>query len=177
MANTQIDISANGTTTLKTAGKYCDRDIDIHVHVPSGTPSPTQFVNVLTHSSTEIRLNQTYNGTVRNGAMCVIVDLAGLGITTTQKIEFRMRGLVIDLSNTSIMRSVDKATWSSLKSMVPPAIDGHGDCLVTISSLNPTSFPYLLLTFRNSTAEVTMDTYSGAILTVNEPIGNGGYAG
>lgn len=31
MANIQIDISAEGTTTLATAGKYCDRNIDINV--------------------------------------------------------------------------------------------------------------------------------------------------
>jgi hypothetical protein len=29
--NTQIDITKNGTTTLATAGKYCDRNIDVNV--------------------------------------------------------------------------------------------------------------------------------------------------
>lgn len=37
MANTQIDITANGVKTLKTAGKYCDRDIDINVAVSGGS--------------------------------------------------------------------------------------------------------------------------------------------
>lgn len=32
--NTQIDIVKNGTTTLATAGKYCDRNIDINVNTP-----------------------------------------------------------------------------------------------------------------------------------------------
>lgn len=31
--NTQINITENGTTTLATAGKYCDRNIDVHVDV------------------------------------------------------------------------------------------------------------------------------------------------
>ena len=47
MANTQIDITANGTKTLKTAGKYCDRDIDVNVSVPSGggiTPTGTKEI-------------------------------------------------------------------------------------------------------------------------------------
>ena len=43
-----FDITENGTTTLATAGKYCDRDIDVHVEVP--TVQPTQFVNVLEYA-------------------------------------------------------------------------------------------------------------------------------
>lgn len=31
--NTQIEIKENGTTTLATAGKYCDRNIDVNVEV------------------------------------------------------------------------------------------------------------------------------------------------
>ena len=33
--NTQINITKNGTTTLATASKYCDRNIDVNVEVPS----------------------------------------------------------------------------------------------------------------------------------------------
>ena len=33
--NTQINITKNGTTTLATAGKYCDRNIDVITNVPS----------------------------------------------------------------------------------------------------------------------------------------------
>lgn len=31
--NTQINITDNGTTTLATAGKYCDRNVDVNVNV------------------------------------------------------------------------------------------------------------------------------------------------
>lgn len=34
--NTQINITENGTTTLATAGKYCDRNIDVNVEVAGG---------------------------------------------------------------------------------------------------------------------------------------------
>ena len=34
--NTQINITENGTTTLATAGKYCDRNIDVNVNVEGG---------------------------------------------------------------------------------------------------------------------------------------------
>ena len=48
--STQIDITENGTTTLATAGKYCDRNIDVNVNVPSYDDelvdvSITEFVN------------------------------------------------------------------------------------------------------------------------------------
>ena len=36
MPNIQINISDNGTTTLATAGKYCDRNVDVVVDVQGG---------------------------------------------------------------------------------------------------------------------------------------------
>lgn len=41
MANTQIAISKNGKTTLATAGKYCERNIDINVAVASADNIPS----------------------------------------------------------------------------------------------------------------------------------------
>ena len=35
MANHQINITKNGKTTLATAGKYCDRNVEVNVNVPS----------------------------------------------------------------------------------------------------------------------------------------------
>ncbi len=35
MANIQIPVTENGTVTLATAGKYCDRNIDINVNAPN----------------------------------------------------------------------------------------------------------------------------------------------
>lgn len=41
----QISITENGTTTLATAGKYCDRNIDVNVSVPSsGTENENSIV-------------------------------------------------------------------------------------------------------------------------------------
>ena len=37
MANIQIPITENGTTTLATAGKYCDRNIEVNVNVNGAT--------------------------------------------------------------------------------------------------------------------------------------------
>ena len=44
MANTQIAISQNGKTTLATAGKYCERNIDINVAVASTADDMPSYV-------------------------------------------------------------------------------------------------------------------------------------
>ena len=44
MANTQIAISQNGKTTLATAGKYCERNIDINVAVASAENDVPSYV-------------------------------------------------------------------------------------------------------------------------------------
>lgn len=44
MANIQIAVSENGKTTLATAGKYCDRNIDINVAVASAEDNLTDYV-------------------------------------------------------------------------------------------------------------------------------------
>lgn len=43
--STQIDITENGTTTLATAGKYCDRNIDVNVAVPVPDVSYTALLD------------------------------------------------------------------------------------------------------------------------------------
>lgn len=236
MANTQVNISANGTTTLATAGKYCDRNIDVNVNVPSTgtTPTgtieittngthdvsdyasatvnvqssgitpigtkeittngthdvtnyasaevnvaetPTSFTNILTHASTVINLNANHQGTARNGAFAVIIDLAALGITTQKSLYFRMRGLWVDMSWAGIYGTADKSTWAARKTITNLERDEYGDCMVKLSSHNPTTYPYLALVFRHSASAITESAYAGSILTIDEAIGNGGYVG
>jgi hypothetical protein len=50
MANTQIAISQNGKTTLATAGKYCERDIDINVVVASAGDDLPDYVKTEVNS-------------------------------------------------------------------------------------------------------------------------------
>lgn len=50
MANTQIAISKNGKTILATAGKYCERDIDINVSVASAGDNIPSYVKAEANS-------------------------------------------------------------------------------------------------------------------------------
>ena len=80
MANHQINITENGTKTLKTAGKYCDRDIDVVVDVPSSVQTPN-FTNILTLPTTIIKngyrcISSGYSETV-DGVAIVCACKAG----------------------------------------------------------------------------------------------------
>lgn len=54
MANTQINAVANGTITLATAGKYCDRNIDVNVNVDSIGVVPDYWQSYLNTKAAEI---------------------------------------------------------------------------------------------------------------------------
>lgn len=54
MANTQINISTNGTKTLATAGTYCDRDIDVNVAVPASGISPSGTKNITENGTHDV---------------------------------------------------------------------------------------------------------------------------
>lgn len=55
MANIQINAEGNGLITLATAGKYCDRNIDVNVNVPGGMPIvPSYWKTYLESKATEI---------------------------------------------------------------------------------------------------------------------------
>lgn len=184
MANTQINISENGTTTLATSGKYCDRNIDVNVEVPS-TELPTSFTNVLKHSSTTVSLNKyvtlASEGTA-TGEIAIIIDLVGLGITThPTTLNFRWRGMDFG-SNTDIFVSTDKTSWTRWDYSYKATWDEHGDRIFTKSINYPTSNRYLKMGFnlknnKISPTTITQSDVDNCILTINEPIGNGGYVG
>lgn len=90
MANTQISIKSNGTKTLATAGKYCDRNIDVVVDVPDSGITPSGTKNI-----TE---NGTYD--VTNFASALVNVAASGGSITTEVHEVTFSSDLGDGTNT-----------------------------------------------------------------------------
>ncbi len=187
MANTQINITENGTKTLATAGKYCDRNIDVNVNVPV---PPTQFVNVLEYAdSLEVNkrfaTNGSYNTNATNSIIAVTIDLNKLpsGITLKKNTnEFRFRGCFY-IENVFIQSS-DGVTYSNKGlSCDIKRVDEYGDAVFQRSYIDGrfVRFNICLATTMTSSNPVLADDFDpvayGCIVTFNQPIGNGGYTG
>ena len=175
MANTQINIKTNGTTTLATAGKYCDRNIDVNVAIETGA---NDFTNVLTHESTTVVLNK-YAGasseTAFNGEIVVYIDLVALGFNThPAELTIRWRGMEMSNNYQALFLSTDKTTWTATSQLYNATLDEHGDFSLYKKINYPTSNRYLKASFRvkGNKIAVTQDDVDKCILTINESIGN-----
>jgi hypothetical protein len=183
MANTQINVTKNGTTILATAGKYCDRNIDVNVNVPA---QPTQFTNL--YDPANVQLKKYSSASNANG--WVISDDSEcncLKIPYQQKanepVALRMRGIGTVRSRLAYVLvkedGVATAHYGQLMSYSSLSYDEYGDAVLTFTgSFINRDWSYLYLNFQyigiqnNATTALT-----GPIVTINEPIGNGGYTG
>lgn len=181
MANTQIDIKENGTTVLATAGKYCDRNIDVNVNVEAtGGLKPTQFTNILRDEATIItpnyRLSSTAGATsALNSAFVVEFTLPA----NTPKI-FRFRGYIPYGSYVNYSRDGGE-TWSmAYFSALYSSIDEYGDMAWGTTMGTAAITTDILLRFSlqfaigsASAPALTEETIRNqGIVTINEPIGN-----
>lgn len=180
MANTQINITANGTKTLATAGKYCDRNIDINVDVAG---KPTQFTNL--YDTANVTLKTRAEGsssgvtyTADNYTNCIKIPYHH---TAGAPVELRLRGIgtVRDRIGCVLLDANEERVQHyqiSNTSYFTQSYDEHGDAVITFKS-GPQGYAweYFLFNFQyigintNATAKV------GPIITINEPIGNGGH--
>ena len=188
MANTQINIKENGTKTLVTAGKYCDRNIDINVNVQSA--APTQFVNVLEYAdSLEVNkrfaTNGSYGTSNPNSSIAVTINLNNLpeGISLKHNTnEFRFRGCIHP--DNVFAQSSDGVTYSS-KGLGTDIkrVDEYGDAVFQRGYIDGNYVRFnicMCSTFSSGNAALAEDfdpVAYGCIVTFNEPIGNGGYTG
>ena len=219
MANTQINISANGTKTLATAGKYCDRNIDVNVSVPvpsgyikpSGSKTitengthdvtqyasavvdvagkPTQFTNLYDPANVVLKKYHSYSS---SGGQSVVTDnyvnyiVIPYNHVENEPLALRVRGLSIPVRErfSFVMyneREADVVTWGNLHSATTKTVDEYGDVVMTFSNSSTfvtAAWKYLVLNFQyiGENAGVSA-AKTGPIITINEPIGNGGHAG
>lgn len=185
MANTQINVSKNGTTTLATAGKYCDRNIDVNVDVPG---KPTQFTNL--YDPANVVLKQVSNCSSANGVYFTSDNYVNYVVIpyhhkAGEPVAIRVRGLSVpvrDRQNFTAFAADGSSPvyWGQLASAVITSYDEYGDRVMEFkasSSFVNNQWYYLHLNFQyvgvNGSASAA---FTGPIITINEPIGNGGYA-
>ena len=180
MANHKIDITKNGKTTLATAGKYCDRNVEVNVNVPE---QQTQFTNLVNDGSTIIKYGYrpvSSGYTATENAVAIAIK-----VTPNQEAKVRFRGsmyLPFIYPANGNMYCADEVTADGYKSYstIPKTIslDEHGDWMLTVQ--NPLK-KYIIfgMGYTYSAYEtVKPDAVTPIdIITLNEPIGNGGYVG
>lgn len=180
MANTQIDITTNGTTTLATADKYCDRNIDVNVAVSEQATQFTNYYDLATitidqkvsissgvasfASDTECNLIMIPYHHIANEA-CVI-RIRGIG-TIRSRLDFG----AFKEDGTTVVTNTALSASNPTKSY-----DEHGDFTLTLGGTYlSTEWYYIGFNFQYIGMSSASSVLSGPIITINEPIGNGGY--
>lgn len=193
MANHQINITENGTKTLKTAQKYCDRDIDLIVNVPSsGGAQPTQFTNILDLNTTIVKsgyrvTSNGYTATVDGVAIVFPVNAGTHRIRTRGKYTFAYLDYSIYASKapfpTNTYQSNATPTDSTfsgtqlfghtaiLDGTVLVGIDEYGDNFLDVTITKDCYFGF---TVKDLSITFPHGTFIDPIITIDEPIGSGG---
>ena len=103
MSNIQIDISSNGTKTLATAGKYCDRNIEVNVDVPPVGITPTGTKTITTNGVHDVTDYASAKVQVEGGQASVFTNYYD---TSNVTIGYNVSGSSTD----GIVRNADKET-------------------------------------------------------------------
>lgn len=180
--NIQIHIAENGTTTLATAGKYCEANIDVNVNVPE---KATQFTNYYIPENVVIDTVSSFSSA--NGhAMTTDNECNVIKIHYYHKANepfvLRMRGINIPRSRFAyVVFNEDETTavqWGQTYTYSDVSYDEYGDAVITFKNGPIRKDWYTLyLNFQYSGVNSAETVLTGPIITINEPIGNGGYAG
>ena len=184
MANTQINVTANGTTTLATAGKYCDRNIDVNVNVSN---KPTQFTNYYDPANVTVDERVSYSsssGLTRTSDTESNVLRVPYHKTAGTPFVVRMRGISTVRSRLIFVcfnedGSVNTSAYGSFTQYIDMSYDEYGDVVLTGKGTPFTSKEWYFIEFNIqytglSSAETAL---TGPIVTINEPIGNGSTVG
>ena len=184
MANHQINITENGTKTLATAGKYCDRNIDVNVDVAG---KPTQFTNLYDPANVVLKKYHTYSS---SGGQSITTDnyvnyiVIPYDHKANDPIAIRVRGLSIPVRDRNSFVVYDEressvVSWGALNTAASKTTDKYGDVVMTFNeqaAYVTKSWKYLILNFQYIGENSNVSTAkTDPIITINEPIGNGGY--
>lgn len=211
MANTQINVTSNGTTTLATAGKYCDRHIDVNVAVPASgiTPTgsisitengaydvtryasaevevtsvqPTQFTNLYDPANVTLDYYVPSSGDLTSLTSSTEVNVLKIPYhhVAGEPVQLRMRGLCnvrsrayVAVSNDGVSR-LYSVQWHQYSTIT---FDEYGDAVWepnTTKGVVTNAWEYLYINFQYPFLNSGDSQLSGPIVTINEPIGNGG---
>lgn len=198
MANHQIIIQENGTTTLATVKKYCDRNIDIVVNVPS-SGEPTQFTNILDLDTTIVKngyrvISTGYTATAEGVAVVFPITAGTHRLRARGKYTFGFLDYSAYMSNsvggsgffTNTYQSNATPTESTFSGTnignhgnfeergFIVGIDEYGDTFIDVPV---TQDCYLGITLKDLSVSFSYGTFIDPIITIDEPIGNGGYVG
>ena len=193
MSNHKINITENGTKTLLTGGKYCDRNIDVVVYVPSsGGIEPTKFTNILDLDTT----------IVKNGYRCVsggyTATVDGIAIVCavakgTHKV--RVRGKYVwGFLQTNKMTSVSPYYTNFYRATSTPTDSSFAGTVLTDNTVSSTNYGqdeygdfyteftmpsdgFIGFTLKDISYIYANCTFGDPIITIDEPIGNGGIVG
>lgn len=214
MANTQIDIAVNGTTTLATAGKYCDRNIDVNVAVPASgitptgtknittngthdvtnyasaevnvpTAQPTQFTNLYDPANVTIDKNSSTSGSsgyvVNSDSESNILRISYHHSANTPFM-IRMRGISTVRSRLGVTAFAQDGetvvAYGQFSAYFDLTYDEYSDATLTAKSAFLTKeYYYFEFNFQYPSFSSATTALTGPVVTVNEPIGNGGYVG
>lgn len=182
--NIQIHIAANGTTILATAGKYCENNIDVSVNVPQ---KATQFTNLYKPENVVLKTSSNCSGSsgvTFNADNYVNYVVIPYHHKVNEPVSLRVRGISIpvrDRQNFTVFKSdgTTPVTWGQISSAITVNYDEYGDAVFTFKHNQTLSneWHYLHLNFQyhGINGSVT-EAKTGVIITINEPIGNGGCA-
>lgn len=214
LENLQFNIAANGTTTLATAGKYCDRNIDVNVNVPipsgyikptgskiiteNGTHDvtqyasavvnvagkPTQFTNYYKpeYITLDYKVSVSSNVVIKAANNEVNIIKIPYSHKANEIVSLRMRGIGTVRSNlVFVLYAADGETRVNhgYFNNCILSYDEYGDAVITLPSnvLTTSEWEYIEMNFQYPGLSSASTKLTGPIITINEPIGNGGYAG
>lgn len=159
MEDHKVNFTDNGTKTLLTAGKYCDRNISVTVNVPKGL-QPTSFTNILDLDTTIIKegyraVTDTYTETSDGIAVCLYITAGTHNIRVRGKWIWWFLSVQSSYTLTNLRTNVYYST-------TVPTMEAHGGSLITTHSITANQLASL-----SNGSQFSIDEYGDWFLTIN----------